>query len=121
MDQDQFERQAAKRFPSIADVIEEYSGLLHTIFGFLYGYVQENIQAGEWAEVDRVFRFIEDSFRDFQPVMAYENAVRVSFLEYFDFGSNEDKIRELFGTYLAHLYDDQMAYMKKLEESISGN
>jgi hypothetical protein len=113
----EFETQTAVRFPSIADSVVENRGLVHAIMGELYRYAQAMIAASQWSEVERVFRFLEDSYEAAKPTIEIENAIRVSFLEYFEFQQHEKKLREMFGPTLERLYDDQMLYMENLAQA----
>jgi hypothetical protein len=110
----QFESEVARRFPALANEVEEDQGLLHVVMGHLDRYVQKNIASGQWNEVDRVFRFLDEAYGASRPSTEIENAIRVSFLEYFEFQGHEAEVRRLLGPTLTHLYDDQMRYMEDL-------
>jgi hypothetical protein len=114
MTPEQFEDEVAQRFPALKGDVAEDRGLLHVVMGDLYRYTQEHISAESWAEVDRIFRFLEKAYGASLPRTEIENAVRVSFLEYFDFQTHEERIRVLLGPQLTALYEDQMQYMADL-------
>jgi hypothetical protein len=104
-----------QRFPMLADKVTENRGLLHVIMGNLYCYTQEQLSAMRWNEIDRVFRLLDEAYTASRKTTSeIENAIRVSFLEYFEFHEHEGQIRELLGPSLAELYDDQMRYMEDL-------
>jgi hypothetical protein len=117
--QDEFENELKNSFPTLGESVEDNSGLLHVLMGSLYSYTQEQITRTDWHEVERIFRFIDNSLDTFCPKEAFENAVSVSFLEYFDFRGHEKRIRSLFGPRLEKLHDEQSAYMKELARSKS--
>jgi hypothetical protein len=110
----QFEQEVVRRFPGLADHVAENQGLLHVIMGDLYRYAQEQISAEQWSEVDRVFRLLDEAYAASRPGIEIENAIRVSFLEYFEFRGGEQQIRQLLGPTLTQLYDDQMRYIEDL-------
>ncbi|HEV2948620.1 MAG TPA: hypothetical protein VGX70_14685 [Gemmataceae bacterium] len=115
MTPEQFEQEVVQRFPMLADKVAENRGLLHVIMGDLYRYTQEQLSARRWSEMDRVFRLLDEAYTASRKTTSeIENAIRVSFLEYFEFGGHEGQIRELLGPSLAELYDDQMRYMEDL-------
>ncbi len=108
----EFEEEVVRRFPALANDAAENPGLLHVVMGDLYRYTQHQISAGAWTEIDRVFRFLEEAYTASRPRIEIENAIRVSFLEYFDFQGHEDEVRRILGPLLTELYDDQMRYMR---------
>jgi hypothetical protein len=110
----EFETEVARRFPLLADDVAENQGLLHVVMGHLYRYVQEQMTVGHWSEVDSVFRLLDEAYRASRQSTEIENAIRVSFLEYFDFQGHEAKTRGLLGSVLTNLYEDQMRYMEEL-------
>jgi len=110
----QFEEEVARRFPTLADDVAQNRGLLHVVMGDLYRFTQEQISTGQWSEVDRVFRLLDEAYTASRPRIEIENAIRVSFLEYFEFQGHEEQVRRLLGQSLTGLYDDQMRYMKDL-------
>ena len=114
MTPEQFEEEVVRRFPALTSDVAENRGLLHVVMGDLYRHTQEQMSAGGWSEVDRVFRLLEEAFTASQPRIEIENAIRVSFLEYFDFQGHEKRVRQLLGPILTELYDDQMRYMEEL-------
>jgi hypothetical protein len=114
----QFEQEVVQRFPMLADKVAENRGLLHVIMGDLYRYTQEQLSAIRWSEIDRVFRLLDEAYiASKKTTSEIENAIRVSFLEYFEFQGHEVKIRELLGPSLTELHDDQMRYMEDLTRS----
>jgi hypothetical protein len=78
----------------------------------LYRYAQEQIEKQEWGKVDRIFRLLDEAYQGGDRSM--ENAIRASFLEYFEFQGCEATVRSLFGDHLTRLYEDQMIYMTDL-------
>jgi len=112
MDTKAFEKDLVARFPTLEPDAAEDSGLLHVALGHLYRFTQKEIQNGKWDNVKAVFRFLDEWLATGDLKM--ENAIRVSFLEYFEFGNYEDRIRELLGPTLRGLYEDQMKYMEEL-------
>lgn len=110
----QFESEVVQRFPELANDIAEDRGLLHVIVGHLYRYAQEHMSAGQWSEVDRIFRLLDEAYAASGPSIEIENAIRVSFLEYFEFKDHETEVRRLLGPTLLQLYEDQMRYMDDL-------
>jgi hypothetical protein len=110
----QFEEEVVRRFPALTDDVAENRGLLHVVMGDLYRYTQEQISAGQWSEMDRVFHLLHEAYTASRPRIEIENAIRVSFLEYFEFQGHEDQVRQLLGPSLTMLYDDQMRYMEDL-------
>ena len=117
MTPEQFEQEVTLRFPMLADKVAENRGLLHVIMGDLYRYVQEQLSARRWSEVDRVFRLLDEAYTASRKTTSeIENAIRVSFPEYFEFHEHEGQIRELLGPSLTELYDDQMRYMEDLAQ-----
>ena len=101
-------------FPSLAIDVAENEGLLHVIMGYLYKYTQQQIENAQWDEVSRVFRFLDRSYATSLPSTEIENAIRVSFLEYFEFQGHEAEVRRLLGPTLSNLYEDHMRYMEDL-------
>src|SRR5947209_20140500 len=102
----QFEEEVVRRFPALTDDVAENRGLLHVIMGDLYRYTQEQLSARRWSEIDRVFRLLDEAYTASRKTTSeIENAIRVSFLEYFDFQGHEGPIRELLGPSLTELYD----------------
>jgi hypothetical protein len=110
----QFEEEVVRRFPALTDDVAENRGLLHVVMGDLYRYTQEQISAGQWSEIDRVFHLLDEAYTASRPRIEIENAIRVSFLGYFEFQGHEDQVRQLLGPSLTMLYDDQMRYMEDL-------
>ena len=110
----QFEEEVVRRFPALTDDVAENRGLLHVVVGDLYRYTQEQISAGQWNEIDRVFRLLDEAYTASRPRIEIENAIRVSFLEFFEFQGHEDQVRQLLGPSLTELYEDQMRYMEDL-------
>ena len=110
----QFEEEVVLRFPAVSNDVAENRGLLHVIMGNLYRYTQEQISAERWSEVDRVFRFLDEAYAASRPRIEIENAIRVSFLEYFEFQGHEQQVRQFLGPSLANLHDDQMRYIEDL-------
>jgi len=108
----QFEVEVASRFPRLAAEVAQNQGLLHVVMGDVYRYAQEQITTRDWKELVRVFRLLEEAYQD--PAPAIENAIRVSFLEDFEFQGHEAEIRRLFGQALNLLYEDHMRYMEDL-------
>lgn len=109
-----FEQEVVRRFPMLTDFIAENRGLLHVIMGDLYRYTQEHLSAGRWSEMDRVFRLLDEAYTSSRSTSEIENAIRVSFLEYFEFQGQEGQVRQLLGPLLTELYEDQMRYMDDL-------
>lgn len=112
MDAKAFERDLVARFPTLASEVAEDSGLIHVVMGHLYRLTQEAMDSGKWDTVYAVFRFLDEWFA--KGDLEMENAIRVSFLEYFEFGRCEGRIGELLGPTLQGLYEDQMKYMREL-------
>jgi hypothetical protein len=117
MTQKQFESEVVRLFPELAEEVQDYAGLLHPIYGALYRHAQVIIAREDWADANRLFRFVEESLDLPDPPADIENCVRVSFLEYFEFGEHESIIRKLLGPRLVQLYEDQMMYMENLQRS----
>jgi hypothetical protein len=115
----QFEEEVVQRFPALTEDVAENRGLLHVIMGNLCAFTQEQISAGRWSEVDRVFRFLDEAYAASRPRIEIENAIRVSFLEDFEFQGHEQQVRQLLGPSLADLHDDQMRYMEDLARRAS--
>ena len=62
-----------------------------------------------------VFRLLDEAYTASRKTTSeIENAIRVSFLEYFEFQGHKDQVRQLLGPSLTELYDDQMRYMEDL-------
>ena len=114
---EQFESEVVSSFPELAEEVEEYTGLMHPIYGLLYRLAQVFIAREDWSEANRLFRFVEGTLDIANPPTDIENCVRVSFLEYFEFGEHEAIIRKLLGPRLVHLYENQMSYMADLHRS----
>lgn len=110
----QFEQEVVRRFPRLADEVAYHHGLLHIVMADLYRYTQKQMSDGQWGEVDLVFRFLDEAFTASKPAIEIENAIRVSFLEYFEFQGHEQRVRDALRPALTHLYDDQMNYMEAL-------
>jgi hypothetical protein len=110
----QFEEEVVRRFPALTDDVAENRGLLHVVMGDLYRYTQAQIWIGQWTEVERVFRLLDEAYTESRPHIEIENAIRVSFIEYFEFQGHETHVRQLLGPSLTALYDDQMRYMEDL-------
>ncbi|MFI5324387.1 MAG: hypothetical protein ACHQ6U_12875 [Thermodesulfobacteriota bacterium] len=114
-----FESELKIEFPEIAKEIEEDEGLLHLHFGSLYRFTQEKIRNNNWNEVKKVFKYLGNKYSENN--FEIENAIRVSYLEYFDFVEHEEKIKGLFGPIILGIYDDQMEYQKKLFKNQENN
>jgi hypothetical protein len=108
----EFERDLVDCFPTLASDVAEHSGLLHVVMGHLYHLTQEEIQKGKWDKVEAVFHFLDQWIA--KGNLEVENAIRVSYLECFEFGGYENQIRDLLGPTLCGLYEDQMKYMEEL-------
>ena len=108
----QFEAAVASRFPRLAGEVAQDQGLLHVVMGDLYRYAQDQLAKRDWKELDRVFRLLEEAHRESRTDI--ENAIRVSFLEYFEFQGHEEEVRRLCGQTLNSLYEDQMKHMEDL-------
>ena len=114
-----FEEEVVRRFPSLTDDVAENRGLLHVVMGDLYRYTQEQLSVGGWNEIERVFRLLDEAYNGSKPGIEIENAIRVSFLEYFEFQGHETQVRQFLGPSLTQLYDDQMNYMEELARRVS--
>ncbi len=109
----EFEKTLMERFPALRDEILEDSGLEHLQCGTLSRYAEQQIEEKNWSEVKRIFGFLEEA--EHGGDSAVENAIVVSFLEYFDFGEDEQHVRALMGETLVGLYEEQMRYMEDLK------
>jgi hypothetical protein len=89
----QLEQEVANRFPALTEDVAENRGLLHVIMGSLYRHTQQAMFAGGWSEVDRVFRLLEEAYATSTSGIEIENAIRISFLEYFEFQGHEQQVR----------------------------
>ena len=113
MPPEQFEQVAFRRFPALHEELLDHTGLLTFQLGALGRHAQRQLAARNWRELDRVFRFVEECYTGGDP--AIQNAVNVSFLEDFDFGEDEERVRSLMGEELVQAYEAQMAYMAELK------
>ena len=112
MTPEEFEAQVTLRFPQLSRTDDEF--LLHLLMEDLYRYAERQIAECRWEELDRVLRLLDEAYEGPQEDVRIENAIRVSFLEYFDFRGQEDRIRSLLGPRLLFLYEDQARYMLDL-------
>lgn len=114
MNPSDFEKKVIEEFPNLKDEILDDIGLLHLQMETLYRYAQSQIKNDNWQELNRVFRFLDRTFKE-RSGIELENAIRVSFLEYFDFQDQEEIIRSIMEATLLWLYDDQMDYVRDME------
>lgn len=109
-----FECAVARHFPMLVEELLWNPGLLHLQMGCFYRHVVTRVQADDWEKVSLAFRLLEDQMERSGWSEHIENAVRVSFLECFDFDGKEERVLHLFGPLLRYLYDDQMIHMDAL-------
>lgn len=60
MNREQFENEVVRLFPDLAEDVEEYTGLMHPIFGSLYRLAQTYIASEDWMGLERLFRSVGD-------------------------------------------------------------
>jgi len=80
----------AREFPEVTQAFDEYSkGLLHCEMGIFAGITERAMDDGRFWQVDKYFQFINSIRKRAAPDV--ENAIDVSFIEYFAFGEFTEK------------------------------
>ena len=82
----------------------------------LYHYAQDQIAGNNWSELERVFSFVSTPITENLGIWP-ENAIRVMFLEEFDFKNQRASIEKLMGEPLLGCYRDQAKYLNSYSAS----
>lgn len=95
IDHAHFVARLTAQFPEVpASFDESIKGLLHCEMGAFAGLTEEAMDKGNFWQVEKYFRFVEEVWRDASPEV--ENAIEVSYLEFLAFSElTENRYRAI--------------------------